>query len=60
MSYSESEYETDSEESFETVESDIGRKERKRHSTKGISLDNPIDYRRKSKGQKQKQVDGKQ
>ena len=57
MSWTESEYETYSEESFETVKSDVRRKEKKRHSTKGISLDNPIEYRRKSKGQKQKPVD---
>ena len=53
MSNSESDYETHSEKRFETDRSEVSSK--KRYSTKGISLNNPIDYRRKSKSKKQRQ-----
>ena len=53
MSNSERDYETYSKERFETDRSEVSSK--KRYSTKGISLNNPIDYGRKRKSKKQRQ-----
>ena len=47
MSYSESEYETYSDDSLNNEESSVKEREKK-YSTTGITLDNPINYKRKS------------
>ena len=58
MSYSESEYDTYSDDSFNSEESSVKEKEEK-YSTKGITLDNPSNYRRTSikKSQQEKTED---
>ena len=54
MSYSESEYETYSDDSFNSDESSVKEREKK-YSTTGITLDNPFNYRRKSINKKQQE-----
>ena len=54
MSYSDSEYETYSDYSFDSDESSVKEREKK-YSTTGITLDNPINYRRKSLKKKQQE-----
>ena len=47
MSYSDREYESYSDDSFNSDESSVKEREKK-YSTTGITLDNPVNYRRKS------------
>ena len=56
MSHSGSEYDAYSDDSFDSEESEVKGKQRK-YSTKGISLDNPIDYRREKYQEKTRRKD---